>query len=242
MTRTGALLVFTAVWLVCLVALAPMRWLGELDVWRDAGLSASGASGTIWNGRLLGVASGPRQWGDVRAGLSAGSLLGGTAAIALKADGASGELLLGRQRGLRAASGDFPLALRTTEGPVSLLLSLDAVSAVFRAERCFEAEGRVDAVVTLAAAGAQAPQLALSGSPTCREDVVEVNLVPSAGSPAIALLVQAKADGNYRLHWTARAPDAALSAALGLAGFTTSADGMARIDQGRIGDADVDQE
>jgi hypothetical protein len=232
---------FSLAWLACLVALAPMRWLGEFDAWRNAGLSASGASGTIWNGRLLGLKAGTHGIGDVDAGVSALAALGGTAAISFAARDGRGELLLGRERGLRDASGDWPLALRTRHGPLRLSLSLDGVSAVFRDGRCVEAAGDLAAQITVAAAGSQAPRLALSGSPTCREGVVEARLLPAPGSPAVDLLVQAKSDGHYRLTWVARAPDPALQAALALAGFTAAPEGLSRIDEGRLAGPGVHQ-
>lgn len=242
MNRTVAVVVFVFAWLVSLVVLAPMRWLGELELWRNAGLSASGATGTLWDGRLLGLAAGSQPLGDVDAGLSAGSLLTGTVAIALAAGGRRGELMLGRERGLRGASGGWPLGLQTRAGPLELSLSLDAVSAVVRGGRCAEAGGKVEAVITLPGAGGQAPRLALSGSPACREGVVEARLLPAAGSPAVELLVQVKPDGHYRLGWTARDPDPALRAALELTGFVAAAGGMSRVDEGWLGGAADAQE
>jgi len=240
--RSVALAVFVVAWLASLLVLAPMRWLGELDLWRTAGLSASGATGTLWEGRLLDVAAGSQRLGDIDAGLSAGSLLTGTVAIGLAADGRRGTLLLGRERGLRGASGEWPLALQTHDGPLPLLLSLDAVNAVVRGGRCVEAGGKVDAVITLPAAGAQAPRLALSGSPTCRGGVVEARLLPTADSPAVELLVQAKADGRYRLVWVSRDPDPTLRAALELNGFIAGADGLSRVDEGLLSGAVAPQE
>lgn len=230
-----ALAGFVFAWLVSLAALAPMRWLGELDLWQQAGLSASGASGTVWNGRLLGLAAGSQTLGDVDAALSAASLLTGTVAIEFATAAGGGELLLGRQRGLRAVSGEWPLALQTQDGPLQLALSLDAVSAVVRGGVCAEATGTLGAVLALPAAGSTTPRLVLSGSPACREGVVEAKLLPAPGSPAVELLVQAKGDGHYRLTWLARAPDSALKGALALAGFTAAPEGMSRIDEGRLG-------
>lgn len=234
MSHRTAWACFIAAWLACLVALAPMRWLGELDFWQRAGLSATGASGTVWNGRLLGLASGGNEWGDVRAGLSPFALIGGTAALALESPRGRGELHLGRERGLRDASGEGLLALQTPQGPVTLALSLDAVTTIFRNERCSLAAGRLDAAVTLPAGATPSPRLVLSGAPTCREGVVEVRLLPADGSPTVELLLQARHDGDYRLTWLARAPEPALAAALGLAGFTASPDGMVRVDEGGL--------
>ncbi len=238
MKRSVALGLFFAAWLVSLVVLTPMRWLGELELWRNAGLSASGATGTVWDGRLLGLASGSHLLGDVDAGLSAGRLLTGTVAIEVAADSARGELLLlGRERGLRAVSGGWPLVLQTRDGPLPLSLSLDAVSAVVRGGRCVEAGGTLEAVIILPAAGARVPRLALSGSPTCREGVVEAYLLPVSGAPAVELLVQARADGQYRLRWMARDPDPALRATLETAGFIAGAEGLSRVDEGSLADA-----
>ena len=239
MKRSLAWLGFLLAWLACLVALAPMRWLGELDLWRNAGFSAAGASGTIWHGRLLGLRAGAQDVGDVHAEVSALAALGGTVAITLAARGGRGELLLGRERGLRDASGEWPLALRTAHGPLRVSLSLDGVSAVFRGGRCVEAGGEVDAEITAATAGSPAPRLVLSGAPTCREGVVEARLLPAPGSPAVELLVQAKGDGHYRLTWVARAPDQALQTALALAGFTAAPEGLSRIDEGRLAGQDA---
>lgn len=234
MKRSLAWPTFIAAWLASLVALMPMRWLGELDVWRNAGLSANGASGTVWKGRLLGLKAGPHDIGDVDAALSARALFGGTAAVAFEAPDGRGELLLGRVQGLRAASGEWPLALATRHGTLRLVLSLDAVSAVFRGGRCVEAAGTLAATLAITSAGDQAPSLAVSGEPRCRDGVVEAWLQPAPGSPPVELLLQARPDGDYRLTWTARAPDPALGLVLGLAGFTPSPEGMARVDEGRL--------
>ncbi len=234
MNRPRAWLGFLLAWLACLVALAPMRWLGELDLWRNAGLSAAGASGTIWNGRLLGLRAGAHDLGDVDADVSALAALGGTVAITLLARDGRGELLLGRERGLRNASGEWPLALQTGHGPLRVSLALDDVSAVFRGGHCVEAGGELDAEISVSTAGNPVPHLALSGAPTCREGVVEARLLPAPGSPAIELLVQARGDGRYRLTWVARAPDPALQAALAFAGFAAAPEGLSRIDEGRL--------
>jgi hypothetical protein len=230
--KSFALAGFVAACTVLLAATVPMRWLGELAVWRSAGLSATGATGTIWSGRLLGVASGAQALGDVEAGLSATALLAGTAAIGFQASAGRGTLLLGRQRGLRNASGQWPLTLRTAGASLPVLLKLQDATAVFRGAACHEASGRATATVALPAAVVQAPELVVSGALACREGVVEATLLPEPGSPAVELLVQARADGRYRLRWTARAPGPALEPALVLAGFTPSADGWVREDEG----------
>ena len=237
MRRYALWAAFIGAWLACLVALAPMRWLGELGIWRAGGISAAGASGTLWDGKLLGLKAGPGDVGDVAARLSLPALLGGTVAIAIEARDGRGELRLGRERGLREASGRWPLALQTPQGPLQLTLALDAVSAAFRGGRCFEAAGRIDAVLDAPAGSGQGPRLELSGRPTCRGGVVEARLLPEAGSPAVELLVQAKSDGHYRLTWTARAPDPALGLALALSGFVATPEGMGRVDEGQWGGA-----
>ena len=238
MSRTQAAGLFFLAWLLFLVLLAPMRWLGEPKAWRDAGLSATGASGTVWNGRWRGVAAGPRRIGDVHASVSAAPLMTGTLAITLAADDAGGQLLLGRERGLRAASGAWPLILPAADGALPLALSLDGVSVVFQGGRCVEAAGKVDATITLPTAA----RLALSGVPACREGVAELNLLPEAGSPTIELLVQAKADGHYRMTWTARNPDPSQRRLLALAGFTAGINGLVRVDEGTLAAAMTAQE
>ncbi|MBW8367388.1 MAG: type II secretion system protein N, partial [Arenimonas sp.] len=237
LNRSLALAFFVLAWLASLAVLAPMRWLGELDLWRNAGLSASGASGTIWNGRLLGLDAGSQPLGDVDAALSAASLLTGTVAIEFATDGSRGKLLLGRERGLRAVSGEWPLVVPTPGGPLQWALSLDAVSAVVRGGTCAEAAGGLEAVLTLPAAGSTTPPLVLSGTPVCREGVVEASLMPAPGSPAVELLVQIRADGQYRLVWLARDPDPGLRAALDAAGFIAGADGLSRVDEGSLAGA-----
>jgi general secretion pathway protein N len=239
--RSIAVVAFVVAWLVALVVLAPMRWLGELQLWQNAGLSASGATGTVWDGRLLGLAAGSQTLGDVDAGLSAGALLTGTVAIKFSGGGRRGELLLGREQGLRAASGESPLTLKTSDGTLQLSLSLDDASAIFRGDNCAEAGGKLDAVITLPGAGSQKPRLALSGSPICREGVFEARLLPTPESPAVELLVQAKADGRYRLVWLASNPDPALRAVLELAGFIAAADGLSRVDEGWLAGAAATQ-
>ena len=234
MRPSFALAGFFAACTMLLAATVPMRWLGELAVWRSAGLSATGATGTIWSGRLLDVSSGAQRLGDIEAGLSAAALLGGTAAIEFEASTGRGTLLLGRQRGLRNASGQWPLTLHTAEAKLPAVLSLQEASAVFRGAACHEASGRVTATVALPAAVAQAPELVVSGALACREGVVEAALMPEPGSPAIELLMQARSDGRYRLRWTARAPGPSLEPALVRAGFTPSADGWVREDEGPL--------
>lgn len=238
MSRPVAWALFVAAWLLSLTALAPMRWLGEPDAWRQAGVSATGATGTIWNGQLLGLSWGRHRLGDVDAGVAARSLLAGTLAIELAAQGARATLLAGRKRGLQAASGAWPLLLPTAAGPLPVSLSMDAVSAIFSGDRCVESGGQLRASITLPSAG----NLVLSGTALCREGVAEANLLPAAGSPAIELLVQARADGGYRLTWTARGPDASLRQALELAGFAAGADGLVRVDEGSLADALAAQE
>jgi hypothetical protein len=233
--RPLALLVFAAAWLAFAVALVPMRWLGELSVWRNAGVSASGATGTIWNGQLLDVAMGSNVLGTVDAGLSAVSLLGGTAVLALRSDAGGAELRLGRERGLRKASGQWLGTLESPVGPLQLALSLDEFTAMFRAGSCFESGGNAQVQLAARTAPADWPTLVLSGTSRCREGVVEASLNPAPGSPAVELLVQAKADGSYRLTWTARSPDAALLRTLEALGFSAGPSGMSRVDEGRLG-------
>lgn len=235
MRRFGHLLLFSVALLVALVATIPMRMLGTLAFLPNAGISAGAATGTIWHGQLLQVGIGAVDIGNVDASLSAWALLGGTTALRLSADAGTATVLSGRQQGVRAATGSWPLVLPTASGMIGMELQVSGLDAVFKAGRCVEAKGNVTVLLTLAAASAAGgvpPRLA--GELECRDALAVARLVAESGQLPLEVTVEADGSGHYRLQWFAPDPAPEVRSLLALSGFQAGPGGMSRVDEGNL--------
>lgn len=237
--RRGAL--FAAALLVLLVVFVPLRWgLERLGLERQ-GLSAAEVRGTIWSGRLVGASWRGLQLGDAHVGLRPLPLLLGRTRMVLEigAGGPNpGRAVLvrgGGVTGIRDATLSAPVQLVNAPLPLRGELRLSDVTVLFRDGRCAEAEGRVATDLLQRSADFlqwQGPEL--SGSLACRAGALTAPLSGARDGTQVNAGLQLSPGGAYRLDTKVLTSDLSLGSALTLAGFQRRADGLARVDQGRL--------
>ncbi len=211
------LLFFAAAFVFALVALLPLRvavdWL-DLD---RRGLSARGASGSLWLGALEGARFGAAPLGGTVARLRKLPLLLGRARLDLEAEtGLEGAATVCRRSfgfadvgGTLEAGGLFaPLPVETLE--------LGDVSVRFESGRCAAAEGSVRPRLGTSP-GAPALPVEASGALRCHGPALLLPLAGRSGMEAVQLRLLA--DGRWLAHLIVRPPDVAARERLVAAGF-----------------------
>lgn len=225
-------LVGSAVFLLMLVLLAPLRLvLGWMNA-GAAGLSARSAEGTIWSGRVAQAGFRGAPLGDARVGLDPLRL-----GLRVAADGevrGEGVIRL-RRHGLALAGVDAALPLRRVApaAPVAGELVLQDLHLDMGSDGCRSAKGTV--ALQQVQLGSVAPAgLRLSGSAVCRGGRLVAPLTGQAAGVAIDATLSLDAAGRYELVTRLRATDPAAVAAAGLASFERGLDGFTRTDRGQL--------
>jgi general secretion pathway protein N len=230
---------FGIVLVLAAIAFVPLRLALDAVEAEDAGLTATGVSGTVWSGRIDGAALHGVTLGDVDARLLPGALVMGAVKIAAIADGGdlSGQAVFVRRgdlTGLEDVDAIAPLSLFRTALPLTGALRLEGVSVHFREGRCVLAEGRVATDALQRNAGLLGgPGPLLSGTARCDGAAVAFPLQGQGAQGAVSLTIAVSPDGRYRTVARIEPADPAVGAALGLAGFAAAGSGFERSEEGR---------
>jgi hypothetical protein len=152
-------------------AMAPLRFA------LPAELSATRASGTVWNGHLEGASWRGINLGTVDAALQPLSLLVGEARLALSGPGLSGDLILGQ--GVEALSGQ-----RTLSGLPITSITAQSLTLRFENGECAAASGSLSATLPDSAS-------LLSGTPRCTGSSASISLASPDGLSTLALALSA---------------------------------------------------
>lgn len=205
--------------LFSLLALTPLGFvLGRLDLDR-IGLSAGGATGSVWRGALQDARLGPMSLGDVEARLGLFPLLTGKIRLALASDEFEGALVRSR-RGIAVDSFTGRIALASM-----MDLEVEKLGARFESGRCEEASGRAS-VVPAAEMSALGLSDRLSGLARCDGANVLLPLVGRGGLARLDLRIDAQGRHDMRLGLRPESPVQAQ--ALAAAGFRPAGAFMVR--------------
>lgn len=233
MSRRALALSFLLALVLSLVASLPLRLVLAAGARIDPevpGLSADGASGSIWSGRLRSVEWRGRALGDAAIALDPLSLLGGVQRLGLVTPEFSADLLHGRRAGIDDANGSLALDLHGSLPGLVARLSVADVSLVFSDGRCRQAGGNVE--VELIAPGLD-QTIGLSGLVRCDGDSGLIALASLPGAAGVEADLTIEGDGHYQLRSRIQ-PSADLDgSALQAAGFRQTPAGLVRTDSGR---------
>ncbi len=219
--------------LVAAVALFPLR----------LGLAAAGQTvdardvhGSVWGGKVNGLAIGKIYLGDVNVAVSPVQLLVGRLRLDIwrktgQADDISGAWTSGfNQRGVDDVTGTVPVDGALAPLPISTL-EMDDVTVHFAGDTCAKAEGRVRARIAGRYAGLNLSQ-GLSAAPSCDGRAVLLPLVSQSGMERIALRFWR--DGRYSAQIAVKGGTDANVAALSGAGLTQSGDDYVLTLEGKL--------
>jgi len=231
-------LVSAAMFLLAAFAFMPLRWILGVALPEKSAISASGADGTIWSGRVFDVTIGNVQAGTFSVGLQPFGLLMGrigfwfeqpsTAGIA----GFRGSVARGISgTSVQALEGELPVA-NLLPGIPSGKLKLENVSFAWSANKCREASGNVRLEPDGALFNSLGLRLKMMGRIRCQNGML---LVPLASESAMEKLdLRIAGDGRYRATAYLQQPAAELTPLLSLAGFTPVPGGFRKVGKGQF--------
>lgn len=232
----GRLLFFTAVFVIALLALLPMRLVIDGLGWDTRGIAARDVRGSIWGGELREAQLSGVAAGDVHAALRALPLLIGTARVGFERSGDGpnpfdGAIEVGRTS-FGLADVDGPLSLGAALAPLPLSqLDLAGLTARFEDGQCSEAGGTVRAQVAGDLGGISLPG-GLTGTARCDSGALLIPMASQSGMEQLELRVFA--DGRFQASIIIRSTDTALQPRLQAAGFQQSPQGWTRTVSGRL--------
>ncbi|MEK6637473.1 MAG: type II secretion system protein N [Pseudomonadota bacterium] len=218
--RKGWLL-FAGVLIAVLIAAFPLRLaLGAISG-SGALFTARAAEGSIWNGTLRDVSIDGVSLGDFSAKLSALKLLGGAAAIQLRA--LSGEpaaaTLVATFGNYGADNVTTRLVLPGAFDPLPVeSVDLKDASVRFSKSGCVSADGQVRVTLAGISLGQQ-----LLGTPRCDGNILSLALVSQSAMERIILRIVP--DGQYSAKLLIRASDAQMAGKLNATGFRETPEG-----------------
>lgn len=203
MTRQRAILVAIAVFAVLLLLLLflPMRLALGWSALDARGVSARGAEGTVWAGRIDDLRFGEFSFGRVRAAMHFWPLLTGRTSFALSRPEEPG--LPPMRAGLSTGADSFALSdAHATLGAGAVFaplpvdrLEMQDLTVRFENGVCVEAEGGLRAFFLPQMAGATLPQDGLLGTARCDGPAVRFALTGASGQEQVDLRLFA--DGRY---------------------------------------------
>ena len=217
-----------AIVLAVLALFFPLRLAIEAADLPRFGLAARDVSGSIWDGRIGGLALGRQDLGSFDVQLRPGPLLLGRAAMRFdrrdELQGPlSGTLLSGGQtHGVEGLTGRLSAALLFAPVPVEAL-EFDGVTVLFANGACREARGQMTAVVGTRFGGLDLTR-GLAGPVSCEGQRVRARLASAGGRESLEFFLAE--DGRYRAFMTLRGVPQQVAAPLGLLGFQTGPDGL----------------
>lgn len=239
-TRPAVL--FSAMFVVAMIVLMPMRLVLSLVGLGDAGLSARAVSGPVWFARLTEAHVGDLDLGDIRARLSPLQLLLGRVRLDLASIGATspgpgnpaplkGAISTSRHSfGIDGMTASVPSGAVFAPLPITRI-DLDDVSVRFDNGDCAAAEGRIKAQLNGAVAGIPLTQ-GMSGVVRCLGGALLVPLVSQAGTETVTLRISG--NGRYRATLAIQSPDPSVAQKLSLVGFQQSDAGYALSVEGQF--------
>lgn len=193
------------------------------------GLSAREVGGTIWRGRIGGLALKRQALGTFDVRLRPAPLLLGRAAMRFDRTDQelqgplSGTLLSGGSaHGVQRLEGRLAAASLFAPVPVEAL-EFNRVTVVFREGSCVEAAGQVTAVVGTRIGGLDLTR-GLSGPVACEGERVRARLASAGGRERVEFFLAE--DGRYRAFMTVRGASPELALGLGLLGFSSGPEGL----------------
>lgn len=218
----GRSVLFGVAFVAALVLFLPMRlglgWFGVAD----QGLTARGASGSVWSGRLAEAQLGGVGVGDVDAGLSPFQLLVGRARVNVSREAGGADMLHGavgvtrNSTGIDDLTATLPVGTRFAPLPISALGFTD-FTVRFVGDACRNAEGAVRAVMSGEVAGINLAQ-GFTGAARC--DGAELLLPLASQSGQERLDVRIGGGGQWRASVVVVAStDPAVVAQLSATGF-----------------------
>ncbi|MGY0798236.1 type II secretion system protein N [Lysobacter sp. A286] len=235
MSRRALALWFLLALALMLLATLPLRLVlaAGSGIDPDAlGLSADGASGSIWSGRLRSVEWRGQTLGDATLALEPLSLLLGVQRLELATSGLSVDLLRGRRSGIDHSNGQLQLDIdQPLPGRVAHL-SFDNASLVFAGGRCQKGGGAVEAELVVPGL---AETIRLQGPVHCDGDsgsIVLASIPTTTDAPRVEANFTINGNGRYRLHSRVQPSDDLSGLALQAAGFRQTPAGRVRIDDG----------
>lgn len=219
---------------LALFALFPLRVALGLSDLERIGFTARQVAGTIWYGRTGSLHLRSQALGTFEVQLDPLALLIGHVSMRFQrmddAQGVlEGRLIAGLSRGIKRASGRIATGQMFAPLPVEAL-ELHEVTVLFRSGECVEAAGRVTPVLAATIPGVQVA--GLSGTMECDGERARVKMSSGRGSESVEFYVHSS--GRYRGWLNVRTTGPDISAALAVAGFRPSPDGMTLTVNGRL--------
>jgi len=192
-------------------------------------MSATGARGTVWIGRLDNVVLAGSPVGDLKLGLSPLALLTGQTRVGLRQTaGFDGRAVLfpaGAKRGVEGLTWRMPVDLTETGLPVAGVATFKNAAAVFRKGQCVRAGGQIE--LRLAGDGPLGGLL-LSGAPVCRRDSWVSTLSGAAGAAKVVLATRIDGKGRFQVEMMVVTTDEPTIQSLLANGFLRDAVGARR--------------
>ncbi len=221
---------------IACIAFFPLSLAMQLAGLSRFGISAEGARGSIWSGRLEGAQLGDIPLGDLDVRLSAPALLTGKLRLAIRGEGAqplAGSLFTGLSGfGADGLSGTAPMiGIPPLPGGT---VSLDGVRFAFSGKSCIRAEGQV----RIALEGGALPfAKSMIGTLRCERadsDGDAIGVAMTGASAMEKLTLRVRPDGVYATSLIIPAPDPETAAQLRLLGFRETQAGFVVTISGRI--------
>jgi len=227
-----------ALFLLAAIAFMPLRWVLGVALPEKSSISASGADGTIWSGRVFDVKMGNIQAGTFNMGFKPFGLLLGRKGFWFEQPSTSG--IAGFRgtvfRGISGSSaqdlnGDLPVA-DIVPGIASGKLKLENVSVAWAGGKCRDASGNVRLEPQGALFNSLGLGAGLIGRIRCENGTL---LLPLASESAMEKLeFRISADGRYKATAFFQQPDEQMAPLLSLAGFAPVAGGFRKVGKGRF--------
>jgi general secretion pathway protein N len=230
MTRVRAICLFGVILIVALIVLCPLGAGIALSGLDKTGLTARGASGTIWSGSLTDASFGPVSLGDLKTGLRPLALLAGRAEFGMSGNAGEGRLIAAH--GLTGiAQVAAKLNVAQAFAPLSLdSFSLNEVTVTFSGDRCVSADGRVRA--TFSGELGRTELAVLTGTARCDAGELILPLVSQSALQRLTLRISGQ--GQWRAVLAVRTTDPATIAKLASNGFAPLAGGYVLHLSGRL--------
>ncbi len=223
MTRTWRIVIAVTAALILIIMLLPLSVALPMVAPNNSGLSASKATGTIWEGKLYDAHVAGMALGDTRVGLWPLPLLTGEAQLGFSTPTLRGTIIANNGGyGIARGNGPIDIAVRVKPLPLSQII-LDDASVRFRGNNCSSATGRVRAAVTGDIGGLTLPG-GMSGTLRCDGSALLVPLTGQSGMERLDLRVMG--DGKWRAELGIRSTDPVVTAKLLGAGFTLGPGGF----------------
>ena len=234
MTRRWIILA-SAVAVLALIALFPLRLALGLSDLRSMGFSARQVEGTIWSGRIGDLRLRSQSLGTLDVALDPFALLIGNISMGFNRLGSpdgplEGRLVAGFTRGLVDTSGRIAVGDMFAPLPIAAL-ELDKVTIRFRDGRCDKASGQVRPIIAAPLPGVTF-DVGLAGTVECDGQRARVRMSSPSGAERLEFYIGES--GEYRGWMSFRSSRPDVTGALAAFGFRPSPQGMTLTVDGRL--------